>query len=61
MEILSDLAKIFGRIITILPLMLLVALFMGRRSVGELPVFDFLIVISLGAVVGADGQVQICV
>lgn len=54
MEILSDLAKIFGRIITILPLMLLVALFMGRRSVGELPVFDFLIVISLGAVVGAD-------
>ncbi|PZE19721.1 DUF421 domain-containing protein [Paenibacillus xerothermodurans] len=27
---------------------------MGRRSVGELPVFDFLIIISLGAVVGAD-------
>lgn len=27
---------------------------MGRRSVGELPVFDYLIVLTLGSVVGAD-------
>ncbi|MBM7650244.1 uncharacterized membrane protein YcaP (DUF421 family) [Bacillus ectoiniformans] len=43
-----------GRVVTILPLMLGVTLFMGRRSIGELPVFDFLILMSLGAVVGAD-------
>lgn len=54
MEIMQDSLKVIGRIVTILPLMLLVALFMGRRSVGELPVFDFLIIIILGAVVGAD-------
>ena len=54
MEFIYDLAKILGRIVTIFPLMLLVALFMGRRSVGELPVFDFLIILSLGSVVGAD-------
>lgn len=54
MEIINDLVKILGRIVTILPLMLLVALFMGRRAVGELPVFDFLLILSLGAVVGAD-------
>ena len=27
---------------------------MGKRAIGEIPVFDFLIVIILGAVVGAD-------
>lgn len=27
---------------------------MGRRSIGELPVFDFLVILILGAVVGAD-------
>ncbi|EGO63392.1 DUF421 domain-containing protein [Acetonema longum] len=54
MEIAADLLKILGRVLTILPLMLLVALFMGRRAVGELPVFDFLIVLTLGSVVGAD-------
>lgn len=27
---------------------------MGKRSVGQLPIFDFLVVITLGAVVGAD-------
>ncbi len=43
-----------GRIITTFPLMLTVALFMEKRSIGELPMFDFLIIIALGAVVGAD-------
>jgi len=54
MDILMDSLKVFGRIITILPLLLGITLFMGRRSIGELPVFDFLIIITLGAVVGAD-------
>ncbi|WP_373229415.1 DUF421 domain-containing protein [Cohnella sp.] len=54
MEMLKDLFLVAGRIVTIFPLMLMVALYMGKRSIGELPVFDFLIIIALGAVVGAD-------
>ncbi|WP_029192772.1 DUF421 domain-containing protein [Paenibacillus harenae] len=54
MEIIKDLLLVAGRIITIFPLMLMVALYMGKRSIGELPVFDFLVIIALGAVVGAD-------
>lgn len=42
------------RIITIFPLVLFVNLFMGRRAIGEMPVFDFLIILALGSVVGAD-------
>src|SRR5690606_24838184 len=41
-------------IVTIIPLLLFTTLFMGKRAIGELPVFDFLIVIILGALVGAD-------
>lgn len=54
MEIAKELLLIFGRIITILPLLLGVTLLMGKRSVAELPVFDFLIIFTLGSVVGAD-------
>ena len=54
MDIVKDILIVYGRIITILPLVLLITLLMGKRSIGELPVFDFLIIISLGAVVGAD-------
>ncbi|KZE64799.1 hypothetical protein AWM68_09060 [Fictibacillus phosphorivorans] len=54
MELIKELLLVTGRILTIIPLMLLVALFMGKRSIGELPVFDFLVIIILGAVVGAD-------
>ncbi|WP_400164508.1 DUF421 domain-containing protein [Brevibacillus sp. TJ4] len=54
MDILKDALMVAGRIVTIFPLMLVIGLFMGRRSIGELPVFDFLIIIALGAVVGAD-------
>lgn len=54
METVKEIFIIYGRIITILPLLLIVTLFMGKRSIGELPVFDFLIIITLGAVVGAD-------
>ncbi|UOQ49932.1 DUF421 domain-containing protein [Gracilibacillus caseinilyticus] len=51
---LSDLLLIIGRIVTILPLLLMVTLFMGKRAIGELPVFDFLVIITLASVVGAD-------
>ncbi|MCF6409272.1 DUF421 domain-containing protein [Pseudalkalibacillus salsuginis] len=54
MEIFMDSVKVIGRIITILPFMLFVTLYMGKRSIGELPVFDFLVILVLGAVVGAD-------
>ena len=54
MDLVNELLLVAGRILTILPLMLFVALYMGKRSIGELPVFDFLVIITLGAVVGAD-------
>lgn len=54
MDLVKDLLIVTGRILTILPLMLFVALYMGKRSIGELPVFDFLVILTLGSVVGAD-------
>lgn len=54
MSQLVDSFIVLGRIVTILPLLLLLGLFMGKRSIGELPVFDFLVVLVLGSVVGAD-------
>lgn len=42
------------RILSILPLLLILTLMAGRRKIGELPIFDFLVIIILGAVVGAD-------
>ena len=54
MDIIKDLLIVTGRILTILPLMLFIALYMGKRSIGELPVFDFLVIRVLGSVVGAD-------
>lgn len=54
MELVKELFVLVGRIITILPLILVVTLIMGKRSIAELPVFDFLVIIVLGAVVGAD-------
>lgn len=50
----KDAIVVCGRIVTIIPLLLFMTLFMGKRAIGELPVFDFLIVVILGAVVGAD-------
>jgi uncharacterized membrane protein YcaP (DUF421 family) len=49
-----DYLVVLIRIATILPMLLIVTLLMGKRLVGELQVFDFLIAITLGAVVGAD-------
>ncbi|MHA7966429.1 DUF421 domain-containing protein [Paenibacillus sp. CAU 1782] len=54
MSFIKDSMLVIGRIYTIYPLLLIVALYMGRRSVGQLPIFDFLIFLSLGSVVGAD-------
>ncbi|MGE6204691.1 DUF421 domain-containing protein [Guptibacillus hwajinpoensis] len=54
MDIFMDALKVIFRIVTILPFMLAIGLYMGKRSIGELPVFDFLVVLVFGAVVGAD-------
>lgn len=54
LEFFKDSAIVLGRIITIMPLLLFVTLYMGKRAIGELPVFDFLIIVILGAIVGAD-------
>ncbi|MBM7613611.1 DUF421 domain-containing protein [Alkaliphilus hydrothermalis] len=46
---------VFLRIISIMSLLLfMVLLVMGKRPIGELPVFDFLTIVVIGAVVGAD-------
>ncbi len=49
-----DYLVVLLRIATIIPLLLILTLLMGKRVVGELQVFDFLIVITIGSVVGAD-------
>lgn len=51
----QDYLIILVRIITIMALLLFATLFvMGKRPIGELPVFDFLVLIVLGSIVGAD-------
>lgn len=54
MELFNDLIILVGRFFTIIPLLLVITLYMGKRAVGELPVFDFLAIITLGAITGAD-------
>src|SRR5690606_13929641 len=54
MNSIKEILLVYGRIITILPLLLVMTLYMGKRSIGQLPVFDLLIIITLGSVVGAD-------
>ncbi|MFC4320426.1 DUF421 domain-containing protein [Litchfieldia salsa] len=54
MEMVKDILLVQGRIITIIPLLLIITLIVGKRSIGELPVFDFIIIITLGSLVGAD-------
>ncbi|MFC0559804.1 DUF421 domain-containing protein [Halalkalibacter alkalisediminis] len=51
---LLELANISGRILTIFPLLLATTLFMGKRSIGQVPIFDFLIFVTLASVTGAD-------
>jgi uncharacterized membrane protein YcaP (DUF421 family) len=54
MDWFQDFGVVFLRVVTILPLLLAVTLFMGRRSIGQMPVFDLLVILTLGSVVGAD-------
>lgn len=42
------------RIVSIMGILLILVIISGRRKIGELPVFDFLTIIILGNVVGAD-------
>ncbi|WP_409252999.1 DUF421 domain-containing protein [Bacillus sp. SCS-153A] len=53
-EALKEILAVFFRVITILPLLLFITIYMGKRAIGELPIFDFLIILTLGSVVGAD-------
>lgn len=53
-EFIKESFLIIIRILTVLPLLLFITLLMGKRAIGELPVFDFLIILTMGAVVGAD-------
>jgi uncharacterized membrane protein YcaP (DUF421 family) len=54
MEVLKESVIILARIITIFPLFLVITQYMGKRSIGEMPIFDFLIIMTLANVVGAD-------
>ncbi len=46
--------QITFRVIAIMALFLVCTLISGRRHLSELPVFDFLVIITLGSIVGAD-------
>lgn len=50
----QELALVTGRIFTILPLLLFMTLTMGKRSIGQVPIFDFLVIVTLASVTGAD-------
>lgn len=54
LEFIKDSSLVIIRIITILPLVLFITIFMGKRTIGEVPIFDYLVIITLGSVVGAD-------
>ena len=49
-----DIIYIVLRVLSIMPLLLVITLLMGKRSFSEVPVFDVLILLVLGEVVGAD-------
>lgn len=50
----TDITIVLIRILTIFPLVLFLSMMMGKRAIGEMPIFDFLIILSLSSVVGAD-------
>lgn len=54
MSNLNEYLNITLKVFTILPFLLFIILKSGRRKIAELPVFDFLTIIVLGAIVGAD-------
>lgn len=51
----NDYVIVFLRIISIMSLLLVINLILtGKRLIGEMPIFDFLVIIAMGAIVGAD-------
>jgi uncharacterized membrane protein YcaP (DUF421 family) len=54
LEWVKEIIVLYGRIITLVPFLLITALFIGKRSINEIPVFDFLIIITLAVVAGVD-------
>lgn len=54
MEFVKEILLLYGRVFTIVPLLLIAAFIIGKRSVSELSVFDLLLVIALGAIAGAN-------
>lgn len=54
MSNLNEYLNITLKVFTILPFLLFIILKSGRRKIAELPVSDFLTIIVLGAIVGAD-------
>ncbi|MBB5172956.1 DUF421 domain-containing protein [Texcoconibacillus texcoconensis] len=51
---LQDLGTVFLRIITIFPLLLTITFVLGKRAINEMPIFDYLIIITLASITGAD-------
>lgn len=49
-----DYLVVLGRVVTVIPLLVIMTLLMGKRHVGELRLFDFIIAVTIGAVAGAD-------
>ncbi|UNC91799.1 DUF421 domain-containing protein [Candidatus Contubernalis alkaliaceticus] len=49
-----DFLNIFFRVVTVLIVFQIVILIMGKRQIGQLQVFDFIIAITIGSVAGAD-------
>lgn len=50
----NDYMLILLRIVVTWPLLFIVTMLMGKRNMGQLPVFDFIIVITIGSIAGAD-------
>ncbi|SDC41213.1 DUF421 domain-containing protein [Shouchella lonarensis] len=51
---LEDIVVVTVRIVTFIPIVIFLAILMGKRAVSEMPVFDFLILMILASLVGAD-------
>lgn len=54
MEFVKDYITVSLRIITVMPLFILVAIGLGKRHLAELSVFDFVVAVTMGSVAGAD-------
>lgn len=54
MEHLEEYIRITLKVFTILPIVVFLILKSGRRKIGELPIFDFISIIVLGSMIGAD-------